>query len=170
VMTKHYMFVAKAISSSRIMIHVSRAEDGFLEFRKARLPKDYHLTDHFTVMDTSEQSVFLYVSDDSAEFPMGNLFISDGLGYRYTHSVQNILKGHNAVDFETVESLDGTFMANRYDKKHGTLQKGDKHMGGISEAAIAKEEERLATKTQGNKMSNPNEKVHNKKLTEKEEK
>lgn len=100
--------------------------------------------------------MFLYVSDDKAEFPMGNLFISDGLGYRYTHSVQNILKGQNAVDFETVESLDGTFMANRYDKKHGTIQKGEKHMGGLSEEAMAREEQRIAAKTVGGKMSNPN--------------
>ena len=88
------------------------------------MPKDFHITDHFTVMDTSEKSVFLYVSDHKVENPVGNLFVSDGLGYRFTHSVENIVKGLNAVDFETVESLDATFIANRYDENHGKLKKG----------------------------------------------
>lgn len=60
------------------MIHVSRAESGFQDFKLARMPKDYHITDHFTVMDTSEKSIFLYVSDDKVVHPVGNLFISDG--------------------------------------------------------------------------------------------
>ena len=58
--------------------------------------------------------------------PVGNLFISDGAGYKYTHSVQNIIKGTGAVDFETLESMDGTFVCNRYDFNHGKLKKGDK--------------------------------------------
>lgn len=66
-MTNHYMFVAKAISSEAVKIHVARAEAGFLDFRLARMPKNYHITDHFTVMDTSEKSVFLYVSDKKSK-------------------------------------------------------------------------------------------------------
>ena len=120
VMTDHYMFVAKAITSETVNIHVSRAEAGFLDFRLARMPKNYHITDHFTVMDTSEKSVFLYVSDDKVVNPVGNLFVSDGLGYRFSHSLENIIKGGHAVDFETVESLDGTFIANKYDINHGS--------------------------------------------------
>lgn len=118
VMTNHYMFIAKAISGEQVKIHVSRAEQGFLDFRLARMPKHYHITDHFTVMDTSEKSVFLYVSDDNVLENVGNLFISDGFGYRFSHSLENIIKGNNAVDFETVESLDGTYIANRYDREH----------------------------------------------------
>ena len=144
VMTNHYMFVAKAISSETVKIHVSRAEEGFLGFRLARMPKNYHITDHFTVMDTSEKSVFLYVSDDSISEPVGNLFISDGLGYRFSHSLENIIKGGGAVDFETVESLDGTFIANRYDVNHGGKAGLDKNAGQlrpITEEDIAMEEE-----------------------------
>ena len=115
VMTNHYMFVAKAISQDHVKIQVSRAESSFLQFNQARLPRNYHITDHFTVMDTAEKSVFLYVSDHKLDDPVGNLFISDGQGSRFTHSLENIIKGGGAVDFETIESMDGTFMANRYD-------------------------------------------------------
>jgi predicted enzyme related to lactoylglutathione lyase len=137
VMTNHYMFVAKAISSQNVKIHVSRAEEGFLNFRLARMPKSYHITDHFTVMDTSEKSVFLYVSDHRWVEPVGNLFISDGMGYRFTHSLENIIKG-GGVDFETIESMDGTFIANRYDSNHntdsGTESAG--HLQSISEDEV----------------------------------
>ena len=54
VMTKHYMFVARAISEHQIEVHVSRAEEGFKQFNRARMPNNMHITDHFTVMDTSE--------------------------------------------------------------------------------------------------------------------
>jgi len=89
------------------------------------MPNDYHITDHFTVMDTSEKSVFLYVSDNKVANPVGNLFVSDGLGYRFTHSLDNIIKGGRAVDFETVESLDGTFIANKYDTETGKKKKSE---------------------------------------------
>lgn len=83
------------------------------------MPLNYHITDHFTVLDTNEKSIFLFVSDNSVENPVGNLFVSDGIGYRFTHSLENIIKGGHAVDFEACESMEGTFIANRYDVNHG---------------------------------------------------
>jgi len=148
VMTNHYMFVAKAISSEAVKIHVSRAEAGFLDFRLARMPKNYHITDHFTVMDTSEKSVFLYVSDDKVKDPVGNLFVSDGLGYRFSHSLENIIKGSGAVDFETVESLDGTYIANRYDVNHGRgTSTAAGHLREVTEDDIREEEAAQAERT-----------------------
>lgn len=138
------MFIAKAISSTSVKIHVSRAEGGFLDFKLARLPKNYHITDHFTVMDTSQKGVFLYVSDDKIAEPVGNLFMSDGLGSRFSHSLENIIKGGGAVDFEAIESMDGTFIANRYDVDHGTNHGNDKAAGNlreITQADIEEEEE-----------------------------
>ncbi len=159
VMTNHYMFVAKAVSSENVVIHVSRAEGGFLDFRQARMPRNYHITDHFTVMDTSEKSVFLYISDESSAVPMGNLFVSDGLGYRFSHSLENIIKGGGAVDFETVESLDGTFIANRYDKDHHEV--GHKMAGQlreITEEDIIAEEVQQAEHSRMSNSGNANRK------------
>lgn len=39
--------------------------------------------------------------------------------------MENIIKGGRSVDFETVESLDGTFIANKYDDNH-VAQKANK--------------------------------------------
>lgn len=87
------MFVSKAMSADLVEIHVSRAEQGFIDFRLAVMPINYHLTDHYTVMDTNEGAVFLYVSDHKVANSVGNLFISDGKGYKFTHSLDNIVKG-----------------------------------------------------------------------------
>jgi hypothetical protein len=88
------------------------------------------------------------------------LFISDGAGYKYSHSVQNIIKGSGAVDFETLESMDGTFVCNRYDWQHGTLKKGQKQLGGgikkVSEEDVKREENKISSKMAGGRDSSMN--------------
>jgi len=141
VKTDHYMFVAKAKSSNEVMIFVSTVDTAFMTFNQVRIPQFFHITDHFTVMDTAQKTVFLYVSDDQVSNPVGNLFVSVNEGTKYSHSLENIVKGNGAVDFEAIESLDGTFLANRFDKKHGL---GDHSMSGaireITEEDIMAEE------------------------------
>lgn len=48
---------------------------------------------------------------------MGNLYISDADGHSFSLSVENVIQG-SSVDFERVQSLDGTFIVNRYDSEH----------------------------------------------------
>jgi len=67
-------------------------------------------------MDTSENQVFLFVENHEQTTPFGNLYISDEKGRYFTLSMPNVIKG-NAVDFEKVSSLDGTFIINRYFKE-----------------------------------------------------
>lgn len=116
------MFIAEARNTEEVRVHVARAASGFKDFAKARMPPRYKMTDFFTVMDTQEKTVFLFLSDNTVQQHVGNLFISDGMGNRFSHSLENVIKsgpGSNAlVDFEAVESMDGTFIANRYDFAH----------------------------------------------------
>ena len=111
------------------------------------MPRNYHITDHFTVMDTSEKAVFLYVSDHKMDDPVGNLFISDGQGSRFTHSMENIIKGGGAVDFEAIESMDGTFIANRYDAHAHSVWGNEVHAGKLRE--ITEEDIAEATQAHG---------------------
>jgi len=66
-------------------------------------------------MDTSEQSAFLFVQNHGPNTPLGNIFISDGSGRFYSLSLENVLKGVSLVDFEKINSLEGVFLANRFD-------------------------------------------------------
>lgn len=69
-------------------------------------------------MDTSEESVFLHISNHGPNTPLGNIFISDGSGRFYSLSLENVLRGQDFVDFEKVNSLEGVFISNRFDIDH----------------------------------------------------
>ena len=46
---------------------------------------------------------------------MGNTYISDGTGKFYSMSVSNVIRGVEYVDFEKVNSLEGVYLANKFD-------------------------------------------------------
>ena len=112
------MFIAKATKRELVEIYVSTVLHGFLNFEKARLPSDAVASKTFTVMDTSEESVFLHISNHGPNTPLGNIFISDGSGRFYSLSLENVLRGNEFVDFEKINSLEGVFVANRFDTEH----------------------------------------------------
>lgn len=64
-------------------------------------------------MDTNESQVFLFLENHGEHSPFGSLYISDETGHYYALSLKNVIKG-SAIDFERVNSLDGTFIANVY--------------------------------------------------------
>jgi len=76
----------------------------------------------FTLMDTSEDQVFLFIENQDPGTPYGNLYISDEKGRSFTLSMSNVVKGA-AVDFEKINSLDGTFVINRYNRDFKALSK-----------------------------------------------
>ena len=98
----------------RVNIYSSTYRSGFTNLKKARLPANAHATTTFTLMDTSEQQVFLFLENKGLQTPFGDVYISDANGRAFSLSLENVIKG-SAVDFERVTSLDGTFIANRYD-------------------------------------------------------
>jgi hypothetical protein len=51
-----------------------------MSVKRARLPKDAMLSNTFTLMDTSESQVFLFIENHGLETPFGNLYISDEKG------------------------------------------------------------------------------------------
>jgi len=108
------MFVAVShTDEKRIHIYSSNYESQFLKLQKVRLPKDAMLSNTFTLMDTSEKQVFLFIENHGVSSPFGNLYISDEKGRSFTLSMENVIK-KGAVDFEKVSSLDGTYILNKY--------------------------------------------------------
>ena len=59
--TDHYMFIAKATKRELVEIYVSNVLHGFLNFERTRLPTEAVTSKTFTVMDTSEETVFLHI-------------------------------------------------------------------------------------------------------------
>ena len=112
--TPQYMFVSSAQSDGiRVQIFSSTYRTKFENLKKVRLPEEAQLTTTFTLMDTSEEQVFLFLENKGLTTPFGSVYISDISGRSFSLSLDNVIKG-NAVDFERVTSLDGTFIANKY--------------------------------------------------------
>lgn len=112
--TPQYMFVSNAHEDqTRVKIYSSTFRSGFKNLKLVRLPPAAHATTTFTLMDTSEQQVFLFLENKGMTTPFGSVYISDESGRAFSLSLDDVIKG-NAVDFERVTSLDGTFIANKY--------------------------------------------------------
>ena len=97
----------------RVTIYSSTWRSGFTNLKRARLPPSAITTTTFTLMDTSEEQVFLFLENKGTKSPFGTVYISDANGRSFSESLDNVIKG-SAVDFERVTSLDGTFIANKY--------------------------------------------------------
>ena len=68
----------------------------------------------FTILDTSEQSVFLHVNHEGANANYGNVYSSDATGSFYSMTLRKNRRddGDGKCDFEKIEGLMGVYMAN----------------------------------------------------------
>jgi len=97
-----------------VEVFSSNYKSGFKSFGPITLPEGEVTLGHsFTVMDTNEDQVFLFLENHGEKSPFGTIYISDSEGRHFSVSLKNVIKG-SAVDFERVNSLDGTFIANIY--------------------------------------------------------
>lgn len=98
------------------MVNVFSANynSGFMKYHEAVLPDgEVNLAHTFTITDTNEDQVFLFLENQGEHSPFGNLYISDEDGRYFSLSLKNVIKGQS-IDFERVGSLDGTYVANVY--------------------------------------------------------
>ncbi|CAK8990275.1 unnamed protein product [Durusdinium trenchii] len=79
----------------------------------------------YTVLDTSEGLVMLHVNHGAKEARVGNVYISDDKGYRFTLSLPNNVRGTNGdCEFDKVLSLEGVYMANYKETKSSDTSGG----------------------------------------------
>jgi hypothetical protein len=103
-----------------VEVYSSNYKSGFKSLGAISLPDGEVTLGHsFTIMDTNEDQVFLFLENHGDHSPFGNIYISDAEGRHFTTSLKNIIKG-SAVDFERVNSLDGTYIANIYSARDST--------------------------------------------------
>ena len=63
-------------------------------------------------MDSGDSRVFMFLNDKGEGTPFGSLYISHDRR-NFALSLENVIQGE-AVDFAKVESLPGTYIANKY--------------------------------------------------------
>ena len=100
-------------------------------------------TNSYSLIDASEGQLFLFLENDTGG--VGNVYISDAEGRSFSFSLENVVKG-NAVDFERIASLDGTFLAN--------VNSTVKPKKGWSETDLVSQENRKASHSRLSNQSN----------------
>eukprot|EP00397_Hematodinium_sp_SG-2012_P006934 GEMP01006971.1.p1 GENE.GEMP01006971.1~~GEMP01006971.1.p1 ORF type:complete len:841 (+),score=152.98 GEMP01006971.1:153-2675(+) len=108
-----FIFCAKLKDSDTQTVELLVSNDGGRIFRPAKLPEA--LSEHsYTVLDTSEDAVILHV-DHGHEglISVGNVYISEKTGSRYTLSLPNNVRGqHGDCEFDKIQGLYGIYLAN----------------------------------------------------------
>jgi len=87
-------------------------------FQKAELPVDWLTQSSYTILDTSEGSVFVHVNHEpfASNSQTGHVYISDWRGLLYSLSLPfNHRNAEGKCDFEKVEGLEGIYLANFID-------------------------------------------------------
>jgi len=135
----NFIFVAKLKDSETQSVALMCSSDGGRTFRASKLPQELE-EKSYTVLDTSEGAVILHVNHGSKEpFGVGNVYISDSSGTRFTLSLPNNVRSTGGdCEFDKVLSLEGVYIANFKDIPR-TGDKGDNS----KKADAAKEAEEL---------------------------
>ncbi|GAB5370045.1 hypothetical protein AAMO2058_001458500 [Amorphochlora amoebiformis] len=115
----NYVFVAAVNPHHETSVNLMITRDTGIEktFTKAKLPVEV-LEHSYTILDTSEGSVFLHVNHNiqSGGASTGNVYISDASGLSYSLSLPfNHRDKGGKCDFEKVEGLEGIYLANFVD-------------------------------------------------------
>lgn len=142
-----FIFVAKVkdVAAQTVMLMVSA--DGGRTFNAAQLPTEID-EKSYTVLDTSEGLVMLHVNHGAKEAQVGNVYISDDKGYRFTLSLPNNVRGTNSdCEFDKVLSLEGVYMANFKETKSSDTSGGvdDKTKEAAEESQALEEETKSGT-------------------------
>jgi hypothetical protein len=115
-----YLFVAAVNphQETEVSLQITRDAGSDKKFKTALLPVE--LTEHsYTILDTSEGTVFLHVNHQPFDLnaPTGHVYISDWSGTQYSLSLPyNHRSGDGKCDFEKVEGLEGIYLANFVDE------------------------------------------------------
>jgi hypothetical protein len=113
--TAKFLFVAQVNPKRQSEVVLRMSSDGAATFVKAQLP--YAIKQHsYTILDTSEDSVFLHVNHQGDGAKWGNVYISDSLGLNYSLSLPHNRRDTNGkCDFEKIQGIEGIYMANFID-------------------------------------------------------
>ena len=114
-LTKDYLFVAQVADQEmqEVVLLVAKSTDKIYNFSTFdEMSKKFK--DHtYTFLDYSENSVFLHINHYGDHSKYGHIYTSDIEGLKYSLSLKyNIRSPDNKCDFQSIESLEGVFIAN----------------------------------------------------------
>lgn len=117
-LSDRFILVATAVETDKeeVQLMVS-SYPNIHEFSKAELPIKRIPEHSYTLVDTSEGSIFIQVNHFSKRSDYGTIYMSDSTGKRFTVSLlYNVRARSGYCDFQKVKGLEGIFISNIYDK------------------------------------------------------
>ena len=122
-----FILVAVAIegNSEEVQLMISNEKD-IEKFYRAELPVKTVPEHSYTLLDSSEGSVFLQVNHHGVMSKYGTIYVSDSSGRRFSESLaKNSRVRTGYCDFEKVNGVEGVYFANVYDREK-PVNEGDK--------------------------------------------
>ena len=117
-LTDRYILVATAVETDKEEVQLLVSSFPQLHsFNKAELPIKKIPEHSYTLVDTSEGSIFIQVNHFSKRSDYGTVYMSDSIGKSFSVSLlYNVRARSGYCDFQKVKGLEGIFIANIYDK------------------------------------------------------
>lgn len=112
--TERYVAVA-AVGDRDKHVNLVLSSDGGHRWHTAEL--EYPMTQHsYTILDTSNDAVFLHVNHAGEGARWGNVYLSNAIGTNFSLSLPHNRRDENGkCDFEKLQSMEGVYIANYYE-------------------------------------------------------
>lgn len=119
--TERYMAVAQ-VEKDGAHVVLQLSSDGGKKFFPAEL--EYPMTQHsYTILDTSNDAIFLHVNHNGEHAQWGNVYISNSIGTNFSLTLPHNRRDANGkCDFEKLQSMEGVYVANYFENVKGTWQ------------------------------------------------
>lgn len=121
VLTPRYLFVAILLDeeTQEIGLVVANSKDERYLFNEIMINIKTMSSRSYIFLDTAENSVFVHFNQFGTYSSFGNIYSSGGYGERYGLSLEyNVRNKDNQCDFETIQGLEGIYIANVFDKQY----------------------------------------------------
>ncbi len=113
-----YLFATQKLQGSgEVTLLVASVANGFSKFVPAVFPQRTLKSHKFHILSTSAVAVFILVTH-RADSPIGDLYVSDSTGVRYTLSLKHVLRTPiYGADFSMIKGLEGVYIANALNER-----------------------------------------------------
>lgn len=121
ILTPRYLFVAILIDeeTQEVGLVVTNSNEDRYLFNEVQINVKSMSSRSYIFLDTAENSVFIHINEFGTLSTFGNIYISNGLGGRYGLSLEyNLRNKENQCDFESIQGIEGIFIANVIDKQY----------------------------------------------------
>ena len=113
ILSSKFILVVQVLTADSTQVQLLTSNERNIEqFYLAELPSKFITDQSFTLLDASEDSLFLHVRPGNEPGNYGHVYVSDASGRRFALSLLRNVRGEGYCDFEKIGALEGIYLAN----------------------------------------------------------